>query len=126
MWRQLRENAWPVTRGLLCQHLNRTSPAFAILAAIAPGVIGWFCYGMAITQYLIIGLVTSRDKALDVLSKFDRQVAIRRRELVKEFNISDEDAHQSDEDAHQPDDDCEQRAEDDERDRADALRSDER
>jgi hypothetical protein len=40
---------------------------------------------VAITQYLIIGLVTSRDKALDVLNEFDRHVAIRRRELVEEF-----------------------------------------
>ncbi|HEX6987794.1 MAG TPA: hypothetical protein VF170_20605, partial [Planctomycetaceae bacterium] len=48
-------------------------------------VVGWVCYGLAITQYLIIGLVTSRDKALDALSEFDRQVAIRRQQLVEEF-----------------------------------------
>ncbi len=88
-WRGIRENFWPVAKGLLCQHLNRSSPVFAILAAIAPGGIGWTCFGIAIAQYLIIGLVTSRDKALNVLSEFDRQVAIRRRELVEEFEIGD-------------------------------------
>jgi len=83
--REIREKFWEIIKGLICQHLNRSSPVFAILAAIAPGWIGWVCYGLAILQYLIIGLVTSRDKALDVLAEFDRQVAIRRRELVDEF-----------------------------------------
>lgn len=50
-------------------------------------VVGWVCYLMAITQYLIIGLVTSRDRAMDVLSEFDRAVAERRRELIEEFDI---------------------------------------
>ena len=47
--------------------------------------VGWVCYLLAITQYLIIGLVTRRDKALDMLSEFDRAVAERRKELVDEF-----------------------------------------
>ena len=56
-------------------------------------LVGWCCYLLAITQYLIIGLVTSRDRALDVLSEFDRAVALRRRELIEEFQIeSSEDA----------------------------------
>jgi hypothetical protein len=84
-WREFRKNFRPLCRGLICQHINRASPVFAILAAIAPGRIGWICYIVAIIQYLIIGLVTSRDKALDVLNEFDRHVAIRRRELVQEF-----------------------------------------
>lgn len=50
-------------------------------------LVGWVCYLMAITQYLIIGLVTSRDRALDVLSEFDRAVAERRRALVEEFQL---------------------------------------
>ena len=50
-------------------------------------LVGWVCYLMAITQYLIIGLVTSRDRALDVLSEFDRAVAERRRELIEEFKL---------------------------------------
>ena len=48
-------------------------------------LVGWVCYLLAITQYLIIGLVTRRDKALDMLSEFDRAVAERRKELVEEF-----------------------------------------
>jgi len=48
-------------------------------------LVGWVCYLMAITQYLIIGLVTRRDKALDMLNEFDRAVAERRQELVEEF-----------------------------------------
>ena len=50
-------------------------------------LVGWVCYLMAITQYLIIGLVTSRDRAMDVLSEFDRAVAERRQELIEEFQI---------------------------------------
>lgn len=48
-------------------------------------MVGWVCYLLAITQYLIIGLVTRRDKALDMLSEFDRAVSDRRKELVEEF-----------------------------------------
>ncbi|MDA1232040.1 MAG: hypothetical protein O2856_14800 [Planctomycetota bacterium] len=48
-------------------------------------MVGWVCYLLAITQYLIIGLVTRRDKALEMLSEFDRAVAERRQELVQEF-----------------------------------------
>ena len=63
---------------------------FAILCAIVPDTAGWVCFGFAITQYLIIGLVTSKDKALDALSEFDRQVALRRRELLDEFDYIEE------------------------------------
>ena len=51
-------------------------------------LVGWVCYLMAITQYLIIGLVTSRDRAMDVLSEFDRAVAARREELIQEFQLT--------------------------------------
>lgn len=137
-------------KGFVCQHLNRSSPVLAMMAAIVgaqlPGlvdnyneiirdatasawstvqptasvtpiatvmaheimaeyepeitrlqedyqqhwerwVVGWVCYLLAITQYLIIGLVTSRDRAMDVLSEFDRAVAQRRRELIEEFRL---------------------------------------
>jgi hypothetical protein len=50
-------------------------------------LVGWVCYLLAIIQYLIIGLVTSRDRAMDVLSEFDRAVAQRRRELIEEFDL---------------------------------------
>ena len=83
------QKKWKIVKGLACQHLNRSSPVFAILAAIVAGWIGWLCYGMALAQYLFIGLVTTRDKALAVLSKFDRAVAERRRELLEEFEIDE-------------------------------------
>lgn len=86
-WPQIRKQAWPFVRGHLCVHLNRSSPVFAILAAIAPGTPGWICYGMALVQYLIIGLVTSRDKALDVIQIFDETVQRRREELIQEFAL---------------------------------------
>lgn len=97
---------WKFLKGFLCQHLNRSSPVLAMMAAIVGAqlpmesnpdyrvywerwMVGWCCYLLAITQYLIIGLVTSRDRAMDVLSEFDRMVAERRRELIEEFDIDD-------------------------------------
>lgn len=88
IFRELKEKWWAILKGIVCQHINRSSPVFAILAAIAVDTVGWVCYGVAITQYLIIGLVTSRDRALDVLSEFDRQVTIRRREIIEEFDLN--------------------------------------
>lgn len=151
---------WQFLKGFVCQHLNRSSPVLAMMAAIvgaqliavgedqksqlvtsqvhamvtvqhavtpvpvtalATGavfnataidlnneyarsariltttrrnwerwLVGWSCYLLAITQYLIIGLVTSRDRAMDVLSEFDRAVAQRRKELIEEFDLPDE------------------------------------
>ncbi|MEO2027518.1 MAG: DNA topoisomerase I [Fuerstiella sp.] len=148
---------WQFLKGFVCQHLNRSSPVLAMMAAIVGAelmtlsdidhakiarasvadwsysqqigavtpvqammaaqiyngnlhdvgvsleeigkmnaehrrhwerwMVGWCCYLLAITQYLIIGLVTSRDRALDVLSEFDRAVAERRRELIEEFHL---------------------------------------
>jgi len=128
---------WAFVKGFICQHLNRSSPVLAMMAAIVGAelmvltpaqeaevdqalivyeenggdvsaevteairlrnearrtqerwMVGWVCYLLAITQYLIIGLVTSRDRAMDVLSEFDRAVAERRRELIDEFEIKE-------------------------------------
>jgi len=74
-------------KGLLCQHLNRSSPVLAILAVFWAGTEGWVCYGMALGQYLIIGLVSSKDKALGVLKKFDDAVARQRQELMTEVDL---------------------------------------
>lgn len=148
---------WLFLKGFVCQHLNRSSPVLAMMAAIVGAqimtvteveqtklnrihyydwgyvqqigpvvpaqkilamsalyqntpnfrihmsevnqmdsqfrrsrerwIVGWCCYLLAITQYLIIGLVTSRDRAMDVLSEFDRAVAERRKQLMEEFEI---------------------------------------
>lgn len=90
-WGNVSDQWWPVVRGLLCRHLNQSSPVFAILAVIQEGDIGWACFVIALVQYLIIGLVTSRDRAVDVLSQFDQQVAERRLEIIEEFDIKQED-----------------------------------
>jgi hypothetical protein len=87
LWGSIREQFRPIARGLVCQYLSRSSPVYAIMAAIFTGTPGWVCYWLAVVQYLIIGLVTSRDRALDVLSEFDRQVARRRQELIDEFHL---------------------------------------
>ncbi len=77
----LRAQLWPFCVGLLCRHLDRSSFVLAILAVLKTGAWGWACYVLAIVQFLIIGLVSSTDKALDVLSEFDRQVQLRRDDL---------------------------------------------
>lgn len=94
LWDQRRA----IGKGLLCQHVNRSSSVFAIMVAIiggAPGTtahtVGWCCYFIAILQYLIIGLVTSRDKAYEVIVAFDRSVAKRREDLLEEFLEEDVD-----------------------------------
>ncbi|QEG15252.1 DNA topoisomerase I [Gimesia maris] len=96
IWRELKEKWRLILKGIVCQHINRSSPVFAILSATTEGTVGWVCYGIAITQYLIIGLVTSRDRALDVLSEFDRQVTLRRRELIEEFDLDQEEVDEAD------------------------------
>lgn len=90
-WGSVRVQWRPVVRGLVCQHLNRSSPVLAIMSAILGGTVGWVCYTLAITQYLIIGLVTSVDRAADVLSQFDKVMARKRREIIEEFHITADD-----------------------------------
>ncbi|MFM9960636.1 MAG: DNA topoisomerase I [Planctomycetaceae bacterium] len=74
--------------GVFCIHLSRSSPVFAIVTVFKLGTPGWVCYGLAVAQYLIIGLATSRDKALDVVASFDAEVAARRAELLTELQTS--------------------------------------
>jgi hypothetical protein len=83
----IRRQAFPFLKGLLSMHLNRSSAVFAILAVIFDGRLGWIFYTLAILQYLLIGLVTSRDKVIDALSQFDREIARRRQELIHEFSV---------------------------------------
>ena len=89
-WPQIKAEAWPFLKGHLCVHLNKSSPVLAILAAIAPGWPGWICYAAALVQYLIIGLVTTRDKALDMLTLLDQELQRQREELIQEFHLDAE------------------------------------
>jgi len=88
-WPEVRQYIWPFCKGMFFRHLDRSSSVFAILAVIYGSpkhtAVGWICYGLAIVQFLIIGLVSSRDKALDVLSEFDRQIKLRRDKLADRF-----------------------------------------
>ncbi len=78
----LAAHLWPMLRGIFHQHLNRSSAVLAILSVVLdPGPVVWGCYGIAIMNYLIIGLVCSKDKALDVLSRFDKAIAKQRQEI---------------------------------------------
>jgi hypothetical protein len=94
LWPEIKREAVPFLKGHVCLHLNKSSPVFAILAAIAPGWPGWICYTAAITQYLIIGLITTRDKAITALSTLDREAEHRRQELIEEFHLEAEAAQQ--------------------------------
>jgi hypothetical protein len=89
-WRQVVACWKPFAVGFFCQHLSRSSPVFAILAVIFTGKVGWVCYSLACVQYLIIGLATSRARAINVLLLFDEQMAVRRRELMRQFGVINE------------------------------------
>lgn len=83
-WRALREQWWAFCKAILWRHLDRSSAVFAIMTAIQPGWGGWVCYGLAIVQYLAIGLICSRDKAIDALEQFDHLMLLRRTQLFPE------------------------------------------
>lgn len=74
--------------GIACIHLSRSSPVFAIITVFQVGPTGWVCYWLAVVQYLVIGLTTSRDRAIDVLTSFDAEVAARRAELLSGLNAA--------------------------------------
>jgi hypothetical protein len=88
-WPRWRDQIFWAGKGILCKHLDRSSQVLAIMCAIFPGWVGWACFGLASIQYLIIGLVTSRDKAMDVLSEFDKQVEMQRQWLIDELRLED-------------------------------------
>jgi hypothetical protein len=90
LWRQIITCWKPFAIGFFCQHLSRSSPVFAILAVIFTGKVGWICYSLACVQYLIIGLATSRARAINVLLLFDEQMAVRRRELMRQSGVINE------------------------------------
>ncbi len=90
-WRNFLANWKGWLWGVLCIHLSRSSPVFVIVSVIHTGRAGWVCYSVAIAQYLLIGLVTSRDRALDVLTAFDAEVAARRQQLLTELQSPSDD-----------------------------------
>ena len=77
-----------ICSGIFNQHVKRSSPVFAFLAAIFGGppggdawIVGWTCYALSAGQFLYIALVTSKDMAREALSQFDAQVSELRRSL---------------------------------------------
>jgi hypothetical protein len=90
-WKELWRRRSEFLIGLGVLHLKRSSPAFVIMTVIfgnSPGtrefVVGWVFYGLAVAQYLIIGLVTERDRLGGLLEKFDRGADKIRDEIRKE------------------------------------------
>jgi hypothetical protein len=76
--------------GIFNQHIKRSSPVFAFLAAIFGGppgsdawIVGWMCYALSVGQFLYIALVTSKDMAREALTQFDAQVSEIRQSLSK-------------------------------------------
>ena len=44
--------------------------------------VGWWCYGLAIGQYLIIALITQRDRISGLLEAFDKEATAVRKEML--------------------------------------------
>jgi hypothetical protein len=87
-WREAWRRRGEMLRGLGVLHLRRSSPVFVIMAVVIGDeqhdrehTVGWWCYGLAITQYLIIALITQRDKFAGLLDAFDRQADAIRSEI---------------------------------------------
>ena len=85
IWRRRRE----FILGFCVLHLKRSSPVFVIMTVIfgnAPGtrefIVGWIFYGLAVAQYLIIGLITERDRIEGLLQQFDRSADVIRKEIL--------------------------------------------
>ncbi len=89
IWRRRRE----FLRGLWIMHLKRSSPVFVIMTVTfgsTPGtrefVVGWIFYGLAVAQYLIIGLITERDRIAGLLAQFDQSADAIRKEIMSREN----------------------------------------
>lgn len=93
-WREIGRKHRELLHGLWCLHLRRSSPVLAIMAAIFGGppgsdhhFIGWVCYGVAITQFLLIGIMTNRDRALESLPQITRRLEEARQEALEELEL---------------------------------------
>ena len=103
-WKELWQRRREFLRGLGVMHLKRSSPVFVIMTVIfgnQPGTreffVGWVFYGLAITQYLIIGLVTEGDRLTGLLKEFDRSAEAIRKEIVSEEKSKAQPAPEKDE-----------------------------
>ena len=90
-WKELWARRWEFLQGFWVLHLRRSSPVFVIMTVIfgsTPGtrefIVGWVFYGLAITQYLIIGLITESDRLTGLLAQFDRSADEIRNQIRKE------------------------------------------
>ena len=86
LWEARRE----ICSGVFNQHIKRSSPVFAFLAAIFGGppggdawIVGWTCFALSVGQFLYIALVTSKDMAREALEQFDAQVSEIRQSLTQ-------------------------------------------
>ena len=106
-WRRRKE----ILSGLGILHLRRSTPVFAIMTVIFGGessfamagstaldpneiarhlrmtelhkTVGWWCYGLAVSQYLVIALITQRDRISGLLEMFDRKASAVREDIIK-------------------------------------------
>lgn len=67
-------------KGIGVLHLKRSSPVFVIMCVVFGGPtgtleckVGWWCYGLALAQYLIIALTTDRGRAAGLLAAIDAE-----------------------------------------------------
>ena len=88
-WREAWAKRWTVVRGFLFLHLRRSSPVLAIMTVVWGGqagstanAVGWWCYGAAVAQYLVIALVTQRDRVQGLLDAFEREAVQLRQEIM--------------------------------------------
>ena len=100
-WFGLKAVAPAYLKGVVCQNMARVSPVLAILACVVGGVVGpdgaipddrrhewiagWCCYGAAVSLYLVMGLMASKQEAAGVLAAYDAKVAADREQLVAEL-----------------------------------------
>lgn len=88
-WREAWERKREIFRGIGVLHLKRSSPVFVIMAVIFgddPGtrdfIVGWVFYGLALIQYLIIGVITDGDRIHGLLRQFDKSASEIRKEML--------------------------------------------
>lgn len=88
-WAEAWQRKRDILRGVAILHLRRSSPVFVIMAVTFGGhpgeilhSVGWWCYGLAIGQYLIIALITQRDRITGLLEAFDRKTDFIRQEII--------------------------------------------